>query len=207
VCIGITAMISVLVYSTFHGMNRTRGKMVAIGDRYQQGRAALSRMARELSSSFLSAHRNFAALQNTRQTAFIGTSDRVDFTAFAHLRLKRDAHESDQAELSYFLSRDPADGSTDLVRRISKYIDDEPERGGIVQVMAENVSELQLRYLDPVTGEWLESWDSMQATSQPNRLPSQVAIVLTIEDDQGEPATFQTKVTLHMQLPISFATD
>jgi general secretion pathway protein J len=207
VAIGITALISVLIYSTFHAMNHSRSKMVAVADRYQQGRASLERMARELSSAFISAHRNFANVQNIRQTGFFGSRDRVDFTAFAHRRLKRDAHESDQAELSFFVSRDPEDGSLDLARRLDKFIDDDPTRGGIVQVMAENLRELNFSYLDPMTGEWVDSWDSVQATSQPGRLPAQVAIVLVLEDEQGDPITFQTKVAVAMQLPLSFATD
>ncbi len=210
VSIGVIALVCMLIYSAFRGMSGARDTMIQVSDRHHEGRSALARMSRELSSAFISAHRNFLDLQATRETAFIGDNgnpSRVDFTAFAHQRLRRDAHESDQAELSYFLSRNPDGDGYDLVRRIAKQIDEEPGRGGIIQVMASNVEELELRYLDPLTGEWIDSWDSTQPAAQPGRLPAQVWIRLVLTNRPGHnPITFQTKAVVAMQLPIQFAT-
>ncbi|RLB57886.1 MAG: general secretion pathway protein GspJ [Deltaproteobacteria bacterium] len=210
VSIGIIAMIAVLIYGAFHGMTRSRRNISHLLDRHQQGRAALSRMGRELSSAFISAHLPIGQMQITRQTAFIGTdqggADRVDFTAFAHRRLARDTHESDQAEISYFGARDPDTGNLDLVRRIDKTIDEDSGRGGIVQVLAENIESLDILYLDPVTGEWLESWDSTQPASQLGRLPAQVWITIMLADGPGgKPVQFETKTALPIQLPLTFA--
>ncbi len=210
VSIGVIALVCMLIYSSFRGMSNARASMIHVGDRYLEGRTALSRMSRELSSAFISAHRNFLQQQGGRETAFVGANgrpDRVDFTSFANRRLRRDSHESDQAELSYFLSRNPDGNGYDLVRRISKQIDEEPDRGGIIQVMASNVEELDFQYLDPLTGEWIETWDSTQPAAQPGRLPSQVWIRLVLADGPGGRAiTFQTKAVVAMQLPIQFAT-
>jgi general secretion pathway protein J len=210
VSIGIVAMIGVLIYGAFHGMSRSRRNITHVLDRHQQGRAALTRMTRELGSAFISAHLPIGQMQITRQTAFIGSdqsgADRVDFTAFAHRRLARDAHESDQAEISYFGSRDPDTGNLDLVRRIDKTIDEDPSRGGIVQVLAENIESLDIAYLDPVTGEWLETWDSTQPAAQLGRLPAQVWITIMLAGGPGgEAIQFLTKATLPIQLPLTFA--
>ncbi|MBW2526428.1 MAG: general secretion pathway protein GspJ [Deltaproteobacteria bacterium] len=213
VSIAIVAMIGTLLYGAFHGMTRSRSNMDLVNDRYQQGRAALSRMARELSASFLSAHEPFSAQMGTqqahRQTAFIGSdsnpTDRVDFTSFSHRRLGADSHESDQNELSYFAARDPDTGNLDLVRRESRYIDDDPAHGGVVQVLAENIDSFEVQYLDPMTGEWVESWDSTQPAGQFGRLPMQIWIVLVLNGGPGGTTTFQTKVGVHIQLPLSFA--
>jgi len=210
VSVGIIALVGALIYGAFMGMNKSRNNMSHIADRYQQGRQAIDRMARELSSAFMSAHAPFDQTIPTRQTAFIGSdqsgADRVDFTAFANIRLKRDAHESDQGELSYFLAQDPDSSALDLVRRFSKHIDDDPTRGGVVQVMAENVDSFDLRYLDPATGEWLETWDSTQPAAQLGRLPSQVWITLWLSDGpRGEPVKFETKATVSLQTPLNFA--
>jgi general secretion pathway protein J len=213
VSIAIVAMIGTLIYGAFHGMNRSRTNMDVVNDRYHQGRGALSRMARELSASFLSAHEPFGAQmgaqQSYRQTAFLGgddrPADRVDFTSFSHRRLRADSHESDQNELSYFASRDPDTGNLDLVRRESKYIDDDPAHGGIVQVLAENIDSFDVQYLDGMTGEWVESWDSTQPAAQLGRLPAQIWIVLVLNGGPGGTTTFQTKVPIAIQLPLTFA--
>ena len=189
-------------------MSRSRENMIHVADRYQLGRQALERMGRELGEAFLSANRNFDNLDTVRASAFIGTQGkpaRVDFTAFAHRRLTRDAHESDQAELSYFGAQNPGGGALDLVRRLDKQIDDEPGKGGVVEVLVEDIVDLQLDYLDPATGEWLESWDSTQPAAQLGRLPAQIHIVLLLAGGPGDSAIrFETKVPVAMQLPIGF---
>jgi general secretion pathway protein J len=167
-------------------------------------------MVRELGSAFISAHQPFQQMQYVRETTFVGSDqasgDRVDFTAFAYIRLERNSHQSDQAEISYFVAPDPDTGNSDLVRRVSKYIDDDPAHGGVVQVLAENIDSFDVRYLDPLTGEWLESWDSTQPADQLGRLPSQVWITLWLANGpRGEPVKFETKSTVHIMMPLTFA--
>jgi general secretion pathway protein J len=213
VSVAIVSMIGTVLYGAFHGMSRSRRGMEEVCDRHHQGRAALSRMARELSSAFISLHIPFGTTSATvepPQTAFIGSdsrpADRVDFTSFSHRRLRADAHESDQCELSYFASRNPETNGIDLVRRESRYIDADATKGGVVQVLAENIESFELRYLDPQTDEWVDSWDTTQAAGQLGRLPSQVwiSLVLTTGED-SPPARFDTKVVLPIRLPLEFA--
>ncbi len=211
VAIGIVSMLGVLIYGAFMGMSRSRKNMEQVGNRYQQGRQAVDRMGRELSSAFLSAHQPFQQLQYIRQTLFIGTderpSDRVDFTSFAYRRLEANTHESDQCEISYFASKDPATGNLDLVRRIQKYIDDDPQRGGVVQVLAENIESFDIKYYDNLTQTWIDDWDSVQPANQIGRLPSAVWITLWLNGGPGDaPVKFETKVQIPIQLPLSFAT-
>ena len=211
VAIGIVAMLGVLIYGAFIGMSRSRKNMESVGNRYQQGRQAVDRMARELTSAFLSGHQPFQQLQNIRETMFLGTdnrpADRVDFTSFAYMRLRADSHESDQCEISYFASNDPQSGNLDLVRRVQKHIDDDPTRGGAVQVLAENIDSFDIRYFDPQTGEWIDSWDSVQPAAQIGRIPGAVWITLWLNGNPGDaPVKFETKVQIPIQLPLTFAT-
>ena len=37
-----------------------------------------------------------------------------------------------------------------------------------------------------MTGEWLSTWDTTQAAMQPNRLPSQVFIKVTVPNVRGQ---------------------
>jgi general secretion pathway protein J len=211
VAVAILAMLAVLTYGAFDGLSRGKKNLGRLNDRYHQGRAALSRLTIELSSAFLSMHQPLSEQQIRRLTIFAGTNgspaDRIDFTSFSHRRLLRDSHESDQNELSYFGSPDPnVSGKMDLARRESPLIDLEPKRGGEVNVLVDDIDLFDVKYLDPTTGLWTDSWDSSQATGQPGRLPLQIKITLVLNGGaDGKPVTFVTKVPMPMQLPLNFA--
>ncbi len=174
VSIGILALVVTLVYGAFDGMQRTRVGIERIDDRYHQGRQALSRMNLELQSAFLSLHQPQLLTASTRTTMFVGTDqgvqDRIDFTSFSHKRLMRNVHESDQNELSYFMGRDPDHADKyDLLRREQKEIDLDPQHGGVVNVLCEDVTVFDVQYLDNTTDTWLDAWDSSQAEPVPAR--------------------------------------
>ena len=218
VAIAVLAMISVLIYSTFAGMKRSKEGLQRVNDRYREGRLAMSRISRELSSAFVSMHLPIDQALAPNRTAFIGRTgspaDRVDFTSFAHLRIDRNAHESDQAEIGFFGSPDPKkDGVTDLVRRLSTSIDGDPGRGGRIDVLATDIDLFDLEYLDPLTGQWTETWDTSQAIGQKDRLPLQVRIILVLNGGARksagrgkQPLRFTTKVVMPMQRALTFAT-
>jgi general secretion pathway protein J len=178
--------------------------------RHHEIRMGLERMARELSMAFVSAQINSSPALQVVNTAFVGSESgggsRIDFTSFSHQRLYRDAHESDQNELSYFIADDPDDASIDvLARREQQRIDDDPRDGGQAQVMIRDVIGFELSYLDPQTGEWVSTWDTTQAAMQPNRLPSQVFIKVTVPNvrGQGPEQTFGTRVSLPLQYALN----
>jgi general secretion pathway protein J len=186
VAMGILAMVAVLIHGVIDSLSRGKKAEGMRTDRAHEGREALQRIVRDLSSAYISLHVPDVQALLTERTAFVGRTsipfDRVDFTAFAHRRTVRNSHESDQAEVGYFVVSDPDDPETmDLVRREQTPIDLDPLKGGIVDVVAENVSEFHLRYLEPQTGQWLDTWDSMQTTGQPNRLPLEVSIRLVLK--------------------------
>lgn len=213
VSVGILAMIAVIIYGVFDSMSRGKKGEEMRAERAHQGREALLRITRELQSAYLSLHQPMNLSLVTRQTAFIGTTgaayDRVDFAAFAHKRYERDAHESDQCELGFFVVKDPDAPSDlekyDLVRREQTPIDMEPKRGGVVNMLAENVESFHLKYLDAATGLWTDTWDTTQVSGQPNRLPYEVKIELILKGvPNGQPYVFRTKVQLAILQPLSF---
>jgi general secretion pathway protein J len=204
-------MIALLIYGAFDSLSRGRKGEAMRADRARQGRQALLRMVHELSSTYLSMHNPQLLALVTRQTAFVGQNstpfDRVDFSAFAHRRLTRDAKESDQCEVGYFAAEDPDQlGKMDLVRREQIPMDIQPTRGGVVNVLAEDIELFDVHYLDPVTGLWVETWDTtVSSGGQLNRLPLELRIQLTLKGVPGlESSAFETKVMLPMQSPLSF---
>lgn len=207
IAVSVLTLISVLVYGAFSTI--TRGKQTAsqLAERYRIGRVAMTRISRELSMAFISLHQPMLASQNSRVTTFTGRSNRVDFTAFAHRRLLKDAHESDQCELSFFTaSNAKKSGQLDLARREQNIIDDQPGKGGVSQVLVDDIDTFSLKYLDPMNGMWTESWDTTSAAGQPNRLPLQVEIYLVLKGGPaGDPIRLRSKTALSMLQPLAFA--
>lgn len=213
---GILAVVCMLIYSAFAGMRASKEGVGRIDDRYHEGREAIRRISRELSSAYISLHRPPLSLL-VLKTSFIGTrgspADRVDFNAFANQRFDKNSHESDQCEISYYGSSDPKGGGvTDLVRRISSRPDAKPQRGGRIDVLASDIDLFKLRYLDPLTGQWVETWDSTDTLTRNNQLPIYVHVKLVLNGGrrtgigrgQGT-LTFETKVRIPMNQPLSFA--
>lgn len=219
IAIGVLSMLSMLLYGAFDGLGRTRSGVTRLGERYHEGRAALQRIAHELSAAYLSAHAPPNQNLVVVRTAFIGTNDspadRVDFNSFSNRRFDKDSKESDQAEISYFGSPNPdGSGEADLARRITPRLDTDPEHGGRVEVLATNLDAFELSYLDSATGLWTDKWDSTQALGQQNRLPLQVRVTLILAGGtrpsvgrRPEALRFVTKVALAMRDPLTFGVE
>jgi general secretion pathway protein J len=210
VAMAIIAIVSTLLYTGFSQTARNKRRVEHEIHRQHEIRMGLERIARELSMAYVSAELNPNLALQVVKTAFVGTDSgkgsRVDFTSFSHQRLYRDAHESDQNELSYFLADHPEDKrQTVLARRSQRRIDDDPRDGGQSQVLIEDVAGFELSYLDPQTGNWLSTWDTTQAAMQPNRLPSQVLIKVTVPNIRGNgpDQTFATRASLPLQFALN----
>jgi len=218
ISIAILTAITSLLYGAFSALKHSKDGLSRVQDRQREGRIAMARMTRELQSAYISAHVPINQALMVQKTIFKGErgtpADRLDFTAFANKRLEKNAHVSDQCELSYFGSPNPdGSGTTDLVRRIDEQLDLEPTKGGRIEVLATDIDLFDLQYLDAQTGQWQEAWDTSQTTGQPDRLPLQVRIILVLNGgarsgtDRGRGTLrFVTKVGLNMLQPLTFAT-
>jgi general secretion pathway protein J len=212
IAIAIMGIVASMVWTAFSQTSRTKARVEEDLDRMHVIQMALERMARELSMAYVSTHRPASPALLTVHTAFIGHDhggrDRVDFTSFSHQRLYRNAHESDQNELSYFVTRDPEDSHRQvLARREQNRIDDDPTRGGQVEIMVRDIESFELEYLDPTSKEWVRSWDTTQGTGQVNRLPSQVRIRLEVAHlrDRNRTYTYGTRASLPMVWALNHA--
>ncbi len=197
------AAVAALIYGGFAQTSRAKDVLNRQLDRYHELRIGMERMVRELSMAYVSANGNIVSMRNVK-TTFLGKGagfgSRIDFTSVSHTRVFRDAKESDQNELSYFLTDDPDGEGKVLARREQSRIDDEPEEGGRVEILISDVIEFELEYLDPATWEWVKGWDAAAGVGQTNRLPAQVRIKLTVPGIDGKKAreVFSTRATLPM---------
>lgn len=204
----ILALVGTMVYGGFSQTALNKARVEEDVDHARVVHMTLDRIARELTMAYVSTHVNPSLDLRVVQTAFIGKDngddDRIDFTSFSHRRLYRNARESDQNEISYFVTESPEDPSTRvLARREQNRIDEDPRRGGKSQILLSNVEEFNVDYFDPLLSDWVQTWSTIDALAQPNRLPTQVRIRLAVKDPRrpNETQTFGTRVTI----PITYA--
>jgi general secretion pathway protein J len=207
ISVAVLAMIGGLTWKAFDGAYGLKQRIERAEDRDQTVRAALERIAREVSMTFLSEHYDRKRFR-TRPTLFKlkdgrGEAD-LTVTSFAHERLHIDAKESDQALFEYKLERDD-DGNRSLYRRVKPHLDEEPERGGEKAVLADDVLKFTVQAWDPKEREWRDEWDS----NSPQRsgqvlIPPRVKIALTIKDEQGKEKTWVTQARIVLGQPLDF---
>jgi general secretion pathway protein J len=205
------ALVGALVYGGFSQTSRAKKTLETQLNRYHELRMAMERMVRELSMAYVSTHLNLSPSLQGMRTTFIGKGssfgDRIDFTSVSHTRVYRDAKESDQNELSYFLTDAPDGKGKVLARRMQPRIDEKPQEGGRVEILLSDVLEFELEYLDSATWEWTEDWDAVTGTGQTNRLPTQVRIKLTIPaiSNPDKKETYATRAVLPMNWAFNHA--
>jgi general secretion pathway protein J len=210
--VAVLSLVGTMIYSGFAQTALNKARIEQDVDHSRVIHMTLERMARELTMAFVSTHVNPSLDLRVVDTAFIGKDngkdDRIDFTSFSHRRLYRNARESDQNEISYFVTEHPDDpGVLVLARREQNRIDEDPRRGGKSQILVENLEEFNVEYFDPLLSDWVQTWNTEDMLAQPNRLPTQVRIRLSVKDPRhrGDIQTFGTRVTIPLTYALNHA--
>jgi general secretion pathway protein J len=206
VAVVLLAIMGALTYESLTQASAAKEESEEALDRMHAIRAALGRLVRDLSMAFLSKHKD-PAMGDKPRTLFRGDRDKVLFTALSHQRLFRDAKESDQCEITYWVRRSAQTRGLALWRRESRRIDDKPEQGGPSLVILDDISRLELRYWegkDCTDDCWKDRWDTTQLDGQPMRLPQRVRIRLEAKDEFGTMVKYETQAQLWMQEPFNF---
>jgi general secretion pathway protein J len=207
IAVAVMALIGGLTWKSFDGAYSLKQRVETAEERDQAVRGALDRIEREVSMTFLSEHYDhkrfrerptFFRLKDGRREAILTV------TSFAHQRLHVDAKESDQAVFEYRLQRDEA-GRSSLYRRVKAQIDEEPDRGGEMALLAENVLRFSVQAWDPKDREWRDEWDS----NSPQRtggvlVPPRVRVAITVNDEQGTERTWTTQARVMLGNPLDF---
>ena len=202
IAVAVTAFIGAVIAGTYQQVDRASTLVRDQSDRASAVRLSLARMTRELSMAYLSDHYDQARYRD-RPTLFKGDEDKVLFTTMAHVRRYQDTAQSDQAVVEYLVERDPDTGEEALFRREKVIIDDESDRGGRTDLVADHVTRLSLRYWDRVRKEWVREW-STRSAERMNELPPRVKIELEVKGQDGKTSTFTTQARVAIPLPLDF---
>lgn len=213
VAITVMTMMTLSVWTSFRSTAQSMKYAEQLQVRYSIIRNSLSRVAAELSMSYLSFNR--PADEERHFTLFDARDqfnrDSITFSAFAHLRMRKDANEGDQSVIQYFIERDQKDGTrTHLFRRESRRLTgDQPDK---MQEMApayifcEDVKTFDLKYWDNKKNEWVDEWRTVKKDMQPDRLPERVKITLGIMDPNNErEIKYTVQTLLFMQEKLDFS--
>ncbi len=199
ISMAILAGLFVIVYATFSSTRRTYAKVTRIQDRWHVVRNGLSRMTQDLSMAYVSLNENMS--QVNRRTYFRFTKgefgEELRFSSFAHRRLYKDANESDQCIIQYFLAPDPDDHAvTSLFRRETRRLaNEEPEKiPGEAYVLIDDVLDIRYEFFDKTQDKWQDDWDTTAVDGQPNRLPQRIRIYLTFRSEIGNEVVLVTQV-------------
>jgi general secretion pathway protein J len=207
IAVAITAMIGVLIASSFTSSFRAKELVEGEAGNYRMLRGAANRMCREIGAAFVSDRYDVKRYrdQYDRPTNFIGARDRLLFTSLAHERLYTDAKESDQMVVEYSVKSSTdrqARGRRDLVRRENPIIDEKMDRGGTEDVLFEGIRQLEFAYWDSDKKEWLNEWDTRR-TDKKSILPTRVKITIRALDENDREVRYitQTRVMLNTEFP------
>jgi general secretion pathway protein J len=203
IAVAITAAMAVMTIGSFGQVDRAGEVARLQNDRYAGARVALGRLRREISMAFISDNFDTTRYRD-RPTLFVGREDELLFTTFAHVRLYRDAKESDQAVVEYTLDSDPDhQGEEALFRRAKPRIDDEPDRGGRKDLVADHVRSLRFQYWDPKRKEWVREW-STRSVDHKDELPPRVRLELEVSLADGRVEKFVTEARIELRQPLGY---
>ncbi len=199
IAISILAILSLLTQQSIQQAVRQKTKIQGNLERSSELRSAFRVMERDLQMAFHYNRGNdfrsppTTQVDKTDATVFKGTEERVDFTSLNNARIYTGSLESDQNEIGYYTSEcrrlvRPTETSTCLWRRVSKIIDDDVTKGGAETVLLENVSNLQFKFYNNRTQEWLEEWNSDQTQDNrtSNKFPDAVEVMIETDADEKQ---------------------
>jgi prepilin-type N-terminal cleavage/methylation domain-containing protein len=199
VALMIGSLLVVSVVSATRALARTRASIDRRVERSAAGRQALETIVAALRNVRRDPIRRKPVLVG-RRGATAQEGDRIDLLVLSARRARADGAESDQYEMSFSLEQRPGAALPVLVCRKDHALDDYPDDGGLVTVVAEGIVGLSFMYLSGE--EWMNEWPELSV-----RPPD--AVRVTVAAAQMEPAPgldrgeFGGAMTLSTVVPIN----
>jgi len=193
----IGSIVLTVLYASFFQINRAKDRIEEELELYHEARIIMSKITKDLATAF---PRGLVNSQSTGITTpfFYGVEEgensKMSFTSLSRTPT-RDARESDQTEISYFLAPIEDSDLFALVRRDNPTF--EPDTGGTQYAISERIAGFNLTYLPkiPENGEvqgYSSEWNSNETLS----LPAAVNVNIVLKNPRGEDIQFSTLVMI-----------
>ncbi len=189
----LLAIIGIMLMTTLNSSIEVKERVDGISNRYYLIRQAMSRMAREISMAYISAHKNpnYAVIN----TQFKGEKSSLSFVAFGGFVRMKDAKESDQREISYFVDSDIKKAQPSLMRKEKVNPTGQLGEEGRAQVLCPNVKSIEFKYWNHKMKNWDSEWQT-EGVAMQRSLPLRVLIemVALLENDVEQKFVTQTEI-------------
>lgn len=229
ISVGLVAIIATMMYESISITMKSRDKIARVEDLNHSAQVMMTHIKSDISMAFLSNH--VSTEEPAFETMFVGREDSLMMTTFSHERRRRGARESDQALVEYRFGS--LDGEDVIFRREKAVLDQDPEDGGIEEVIVSGVREFKLSYWDEEEEDWVDEWKVEMEDARKSglggevsplvapegskfmkqaqekmlaeyQLPARVYVRLVLEDSEGNAFPFETQVPVHIRLPLNF---
>lgn len=163
----------------------------------QEARAAGRALESALRNAIqTTADKNDWLLQGVDETLGPMPNDSIRFRTLSLRPLRADQPESDWREVEFFIMPpQQADQPPALMRRLDPTLNLQPDDGGILERIANNIAGLDIQYHDGI--EWLEEWP-IENTQWPLAIRFNILI---IAGDPEQPITATTRRTISYFIP------
>lgn len=147
-------------------------------------------------------------------TNFIGNDTELNFVTMNTGRIIADTPQADFVEVGYSLKScnnlTTGTASQCLFRRTHHLVDEDVKTGGNEIVMLENVTEFKLRYIGEGKQDWVNAWDSSNASPDGGtkaRFPDAVEVSITIQREiENKPKNYSLQLVVPVHFPNNPAT-
>lgn len=209
ISIAILAFMMTMAWTSMTSSVEAKDRSELVQERNHEIRVAMNIMVHDISSAYLSLNED--TNQDNRRTLFIGKSrspvDELRFSSLGHRVLWADANESEQTLISYAHVADRDDPSkTNLVRRESRRLSNEPweSEPAEVDILLRDIQRVEFEYFDWHDEEWKDSWNTINADAEKDKLPERVRITVTLEDSEGKDYQRVTQARILMNETLNF---
>jgi general secretion pathway protein J len=206
--LAILAFVTTILWGSFSQTATNKRVIEAAQERTHTVRVAMMRMAREIEMAFLSGSENTALAD--RRTFLVGSShgdvDELQFSTFAHQRLRAGLAEGDTSVIGYYGERDSDDRRVlNLMRRETRRLQAENPSTITAEayILCPDVVRLKISYYDQKMKEWVNDWSTLNASGQ-QYLPAHVRIALTVVDERGHEVTYTTDARIQMTEKVDY---
>lgn len=189
----LLGLVGLVLMTTLNSSTSLKGRLQKSSQRVHLARQAMARMGRELSMAYVSGHVHPS--NPVVETQFRGESQQVSFVAFGHVLHQKNARQSDQRELTYFISKDENTGETTLFRKEKINPAKQMGQEGNAQVLCPFVQSIEFAYFDDKLGRWESDWKTDGGLGK-LVLPSRVRIKMVVKMESGEDQIFWSQASI-----------
>ncbi len=214
VSVGLMGVIMTLIWSSSSQSFRSKERIEARDSVFHSAQVALRKISDDVSAAFLTKRSTTTASADgtgevTTLAAFKsffigedrGDQDSLRFTSLAHVRLVKNAKESDQTRIAYETVPHPEEqGRYNVMRREQSWLGDTDEVTGAPFALLEGVLSFNVEYYDERKKEWVKEWNTDKIDWR-DRLPIAVRVSAIFPDpdggDQNIPVSTATTLAMY----------